>query len=129
MRYGLMLTLPAMVLGACVGPLEGLIDPETFEITRDERVFAVRAQYDPLEFAWFTRVWEPDGYLSYSDRTLAIEIVSKNVGPQVCGEGSVLTFEPGQVWNAGARLDDSTSLGLSHYMQDIGEWRIVATCS
>lgn len=129
MRHLLMLSLPVMALGACVGPLEGLIDPETYEVTRDERMFAVRVHYDPLEFAYFTRVYEPDGYLSYGDRALAIDIVANSVGPQVCGEGEVLAFEPGQVWNAGARLDDNTSLGLSHYMEDIGEWRIVAECA
>ena len=118
-----------VVLGGCVGPLEGMIDPETYTVTRDERIITVRAQYDPMEFAWFTRVWEPDGYLTYDDRALAIEIVSQNVGPQVCGEGSALAFEPGQVWNAALRLDDNNSLGLSHYMEETGEWRIVATCS
>lgn len=129
MRYGLLLTLPAMILGACVGPLEGLIDPETFAVTRDEREIAVRAHYDPLEFAWFTRVYEPDGYLSYEDRALAIDVVRTDVGPQICGEGEVLAFEPGQVWNATLRFDDNTSLGLSHYMEDTGEWRIVAECT
>ncbi len=129
MRTLLMLSLPVITLGACVGPTEGLLDPETFNVTRDEREFAVRVHYDPLEFAWFTRVYEPDGYLSYDDRALAIDIVSVDIGPNVCGDGQRLQFKPGQVWNAGARLDDNTSLGLSHYMEEIGEWRIVATCT
>lgn len=128
MHRAALVSLPLLFLGACVGPVEHIWDPETFSVEREDRTFAVRAQYDPLELAWFTRVYEPDGYLSYDDRALAIEMVEAEVGPQVC-DGNRLQFQPGQVWNADLRLDDNNSLGLSHYMEEIGEWRIVAECT
>jgi len=129
MRRLSVVALPVIAaLSACVGPAEGLWDPETHIVEADGRTLSIRAQFDPLQFAWFTRAHEPNGYLSYGDRALVIAAVEQQVGPKLC-DGQPLTFEPGQVWNADLRLDDNNSLGLSHYMEDIGEWRVVATCS
>lgn len=127
MRAALML-LPIFALAACDPPLEEAWAPETYAFEKEGRALEVRAQYDPVEMGWFTRISEPDGRLELSDRPMVIDLVENQVGPELC-DGNPLSFEPGEIWNARTGWSNNPAKGLSHYMSDNGEWQIVARCT
>jgi hypothetical protein len=127
MRAALMV-LPLLGLAACDPPFEQTWPPETFSFDRDGRVLEVRAQYDPVEGGWFTRVTNAAGRLERADQAMVMDLVQTQVGPELC-DGQPLVAKAGEVWNARSGWSNNPAKGRTHYMATNGEWQIVANCA
>lgn len=127
MRTALMLLSVCAVAG-CNAPLEEIWPTKTLSFSKEGRELDVRTQYDPVEGGWFTRVYDPRGRLEQTDRSLVLDLVENQVGPEVC-DGKPLEFTPGEIWNARTGWSNNPAKGFSHYMKTHGEWQIVATCT
>ena len=114
--------LGLMALGACDSPLEHNFPPEYLSLERDGRTFDVRVQYDPVDFAYYTRVSSPNWDLSAEDRDLVIALVTTQAGPMVCEDGAPMKLEDSMLW----RLhNDSPILFLPNKL----EYMLVAQCT
>ena len=115
------LPLAVLALAACEPPLEELFPPRFYTFEHEGIAYGVRAQYDPFERGWFTRVTSIELPLDADDLEFAVAMVENQVGPLVCG-GMRLDVEPGDIWNdwAGNQVE---------FLEDVGAWQLVGRCS
>ena len=51
--------LMLLALAACDAPLEQVYPRRTMVVEHQAVTYRLRAQYDPVQFAWFASVWSP----------------------------------------------------------------------
>jgi hypothetical protein len=110
-----------LALGACDAPFEELYPAETFTFGEGSETIDVRAQYDPLERAWFTRSSSRFGKLTVKQRFEIFDLVEQKVGPKLC-EGKPLKVEPEKIWSG----HGATTI---RYLPEIGAWQLVGECA
>ena len=116
-----LIPLVILLVAACDAPLEHIYPRENMNIYRDGIHYRVRAQFDPIQYEWFTRVWSPNKRLGEEDREIVFDLVEGEVGPKLC-EGQRLKIEDGETWHkwTGPKIE---------LAKDIGEWRLIGACT
>ena len=115
-----LLPLGVLVLAACDPPLDELYPARFYAFETDGITYQVRAQYDPFERGWFTRVTSIERPLHADDLAFATGLVENDLGPLVC-DGNVLDVEPGDIWNplAGDQIE---------FIEGPGSFQLVGRC-
>lgn len=116
-----LLPLAVIALAACDPPMSEITPPRFYSFEREGISYDLRAQFDPLVWGWFVRVWSIEVPVDARDEARAIQIVEQDLGPRLCG-GEQMLIKPGRVWNglAGDHID---------YLQDFAGYQFVARCA
>ncbi len=116
-----LMPLALVALAACDPPMTEITPPRFYSFESGGIDYDVRAQFDPLEWGWFVRVWSLEVPLDFRDEARAIQVVEQDLGPRLCG-GEPMLVEPGEVWNplAGDQVE---------FLPDFAGWQFVARCA
>jgi hypothetical protein len=116
-----LMPLAVVALAACDPPMEEITPARYYSFEREGINYDLRAQFDPLEWGWFVRVWSLEVVLDGRDLARATQIVEQDLGPRLCG-GEQMLVEPGEVWNdlAGDEIEQ---------LPAFGGWQFVARCA
>ena len=116
-----LLPLAVLALAACDPPASELTPPSYYSFEHEGISYDMRAQFDPLVWGWFVRVWSIEVQPDLRDEAAAIQLVEKDLGPQLCA-GHEMEVKPGRVWNpmAGNGIE---------YMPNFAGFQFVARCT
>ena len=116
-----LLPLMLIVVGACAAPMDRVETRTSMTVTQGDGQYLVRAAYDPIEFAWFARVWSTGNALTDKDRETAVAVIRDHLAPKVC-DGGQMELLDGDDWR-------SLTGGYERFNAATGEWRFAGTCT
>ena len=116
-----LMPIALLALAACDPPMTEITPPRFYSFESEGVDYDLRAQFDPLEWGWFVRVWSLELPLDLRDQARAMQVVEQELGPRLCG-GEQMVIDPGDVWNplAGDEIE---------FLPAYGGWQFVARCA